>query len=257
MMQIDAQFHDLEGKSVFITGGGSGIGAALTEGFVSQKAKVAFVQRSDASEFCDRLEEEYGTRPLFIQCDLTDVSKLQAAIGQAVSAHGPIGVLVNNAANDTRHKTEEVTVEEWDANHAVNLRPYFFGIQAVLGGMKQLGGGAIVNFTSVTYLMGLPGMPAYVSANAGIMGLTRALARELGPDNIRINAVAPGWILTERQLRLWASPEALEEFLEKQCLREHLYPEDMVGTVLFLASSASRMMTAQVLAVDGGVVMTG
>lgn len=256
-MKLDAEFHDLKGKSVFVTGGGAGIGAALTEGFLSQKAKVAFLQRSDAGEFCDRLESRYGARPLFIKCDLSDVGRLQAAIQQAADAHGPISVLVNNAANDTRHATEDMSVEQWDANHAVNLRPYFFGTQAVIPGMKELGHGAIVNFTSVTYLMGMAGLPAYVAANAGITGLTRAHAREFGPHGIRVNAIAPGWVLTERQLRLWATPDALANFLHKQCLPEHLKPEDLVQGVLFLASSASRMLTGQVIPIDGGVVTTG
>ena len=256
-MKLDVQFHDLEGKSVFITGGGSGIGAALTEGFVSQGSKVAFVQRSDATEFCDRLERNHGKRPFFISCDLTDVSKLQEAVEAAAAMNGPIDVLVNNAANDTRHTTEETTAEAWDANHSVNLRPYFFGARAVIPGMRQSGGGAIVNFTSISYMMGNSGYPAYVAANAGITGLTRALAREFGPERIRVNAVAPGWVLTDRQLELWASPEALADHLGRQCLKDHLRPEDIVSGCLFLASTASRMMTGQVLAIDGGVVATG
>ncbi|MCE2524317.1 MAG: SDR family oxidoreductase [Rhodobacteraceae bacterium] len=256
-MKPDAIFSDLEGKSVFITGGGSGIGGALTEGFISQGAKVAFVQRSDATEFCDRLEREFGARPLFIRCDLTNVGQLRQAVDEASSAHGPVDVLVNNAANDMRHVAEEMTVEEWDANQSVNLRPYFFGAQAVVPGMRRSGRGAIVNFTSISYMMGNAGYPAYVAANAGITGLTRALARELGPERIRVNALAPGWVLTDRQMELWATPAALEEHLGRQCLKEHLKPRDIVNGCLFLASSASRMMTGQVLVIDGGVVTTG
>lgn len=256
-MRLDTRFNDLEGKSVFITGGGSGIGAALTEGFVSQGSKVAFVQRSDATEFCDRLERNHGKRPLFIRCDLTDIDRLQEALEAAAGKNGPIDVLVNNAANDTRHTTEQTTVGDWDANHSINLRPYFFGAQAVIPGMRQSGGGAIVNFTSISYMMGNSGYPAYVAANAGITGLTRALAREFGPERIRVNALAPGWVLTDRQLELWANPEALADHLGRQCLKEHLKPEDIVSGCLFLASSASRMMTGQVLAIDGGVVTSG
>ncbi len=256
-MNLDVKFGDLAGKSVFITGGGSGIGAALTEGFLQQGARVAFVQRSDAARFCDRMEAGHGNRPLYIACDVTDIGQLEAAMVGAASAHGPIEVLINNAANDTRHSTEELDVEGWDANHAVNLRPYFFSSRAAIPGMRRQGSGVIINFTSISYMTGNAGYPAYATANAGITGLTRVLAREFGPDSIRVNAVAPGWTLTERQLELWADRESLERQLGKQCLKEHLKPDDIVGACLFLASSASRMMTGQVIAVDGGVVTTG
>ncbi len=256
-MNLDVKFGDLAGKSVFITGGGSGIGAALTGGFLGQGARVAFVQRSDATRFCDQMEADHGSRPLYIGSDVTDIGQLEAAMGEAASLHGPIEVLVNNAANDTRHSTEALDVEGWDANHAVNLRPYFFSSRAAIAGMRKLGGGVIINFTSVSYMTGNAGYPAYATANAGITGLTRVLAREFGPEGIRVNAVAPGWTLTERQLELWADRESLERHLGKQCLKEHLKPEDIVGACLFLASSASRMMTGQVVPVDGGVVTTG
>lgn len=257
-MSEPAAIHpDLEGASVFVTGGGSGIGAAITEGFLRQGAKVAFVQRSDASAFCDAMERETGSRPLFIRCDITDVPALEAAIAKASAAHGPVTVLVSNAANDARHTTEDMTVEAWDANQAINLRPYFFATKAVAPGMRAAGGGAIVNMSSISYMMGNAGYPAYVAANAGITGLTRAHAREFGPDRIRVNALMPGWVLTERQRRLWATPEDLAAHLERQCLKEHLAPDDIVAGVLFLASRASRMMTGQALVIDGGVVVTG
>ena len=256
-MDLNATFHDLAGASVFITGGGSGIGAALSEGFLRQGAKVAFVGRSDASGFVDRMEQETGNRPLFIQCDITDISALKAAIAQAAAAHGPISVLVNNAANDQRHDTLEVDESFWDWAQAINLKAYFFACQSVMDGMKQLGGGAIVNFTSISYMMGNAGYPAYTTANAGITGLTRSLAREFGPDRIRVNAIAPGWVLTEKQLDKWATPEALAAHLERQCLKDHLAPQDIVTSTLFLASAASRMITGQALVVDGGVVVTG
>jgi len=256
-MSDHVTFHDLAGASVFITGGGSGIGAALTEGFLAQGAKVAFVQRSDASDFCDAMEDRYGSRPHFMPCDITGVPALRAAIREAAEVNGPITVLVNNAANDQRHKTEEVTEEFWDWSLALNLKAYFFACQAVVAGMRDAGGGAIVNFTSISYMMGQAGYPAYTSANSGINALTRSLAREFGPDGIRVNALAPGWVLTEKQKRLWATPQSLADFLERQCLKEHLAPEDIVDAVLFLSSKASRMMTGQALVVDGGVVVTG
>lgn len=250
-------YPDLRGASVFITGGGSGIGAALTEGFLKQGAKVAFVQRSDASEFCDRMEAAYGARPLFIPCDITDVEALKGAIVASGEAHGPVTVLVNNAANDKRHATEEVSEEFWDWSMAINLKAYFFAAQAAIPGMKAAGGGSIVNFSSISYMMGNAGYPAYTSANAGITGLTRSLAREFGPDSIRVNALLPGWVLTQKQIDLWATPEDLDAHMARQCLKEHLVPEDIVGGTLFLASSASRMMTGQALVIDGGVVVTG
>jgi NAD(P)-dependent dehydrogenase (short-subunit alcohol dehydrogenase family) len=252
-----ATFHDLDGASVFITGGGSGIGAALTEGFVAQGAKVAFVQRSDAGGFVDEIAAKHGVRPLFLPCDITDVTALQASVAEAAAAHGPITVLVNNAANDQRHGIEGYTVEEWDKSLAVNLRPHFFSAQAALAGMRAAGGGSIINFSSISYMMGNGGYASYTAAKAGITALTRSLARDLGIDNIRVNAMMPGWVLTERQLDLWATPDDLAAFLQRQCLKEHLVEQDIVDGVLFLASGTSRMMTGQALVIDGGVVVTG
>ncbi len=250
-------FHDLDGASVFITGGGSGIGADLTLGFLAQGARVAFVQRSDATAFVARAEAETGRRPLFIPCDVTDVAALHAAMDQAAAAHGAIRVLVNNAANDSRHTLESVSVADWNASLSVNLRPHFFTAQKAAPGMRAMGGGSIVNFSSISYMMGNAGYPVYATAKAAITGLTRSLARELGPDRIRVNALMPGWVLTERQLDLWADPESLAAHLERQCLKEHLAPADIVAGTLFLASDASRMMTGQALVIDGGVVTTG
>jgi NAD(P)-dependent dehydrogenase (short-subunit alcohol dehydrogenase family) len=256
-MTVTATYSDLRGKSVFITGGGSGIGAALTEAFLQQGARVAFVQRSDATGFCDAMEAAHGARPLFIPCDITDVAALQAAIDTAAAAHGPVQVLVNNAANDQRHTTAEVTEEFWDWSTAINLKAYFFACQAVAAQMRQAGRGAIINFTSISYMMGNAGYPAYTTSNAGINGMTRSLAREFGPDGIRVNALAPGWVMTDKQLEKWVTPEAMEDHLKRQCLPVALRPEDISGTVLFLASDASKMMTGQTVVVDGGVVVTG
>ena len=252
-----ATYPDLKGASVFITGGGSGIGAALTEGFLQQGAKVAFVQRSDATEFCDDMEAAHGARPLFIPCDITDVSALKAAIDQASEAHGAITRLVNNAANDKRHDFLKIDEEFYDWMMAINLKAYAFACQAVIEGMRAAGGGSIINFSSVSYMMGNAGYPLYTAANAGINGMTRSLAREYGPDKIRANALMPGWVLTQKQLDMWATPEDLAAHLDRQCLKEHLKPEDIVGTTLFLASEVSRMMTGQAVVVDGGVVVTG
>jgi len=255
--RMTARYPDLAGRSVFITGGGSGIGAALTEAFLRQGARVAFVQRSDASAFVDGMEAETGRRPLFLPCDITDTERLRARIAEAGQAHGTVTVLVNNAADDTRHETGDVTEDFWDRSQAINLKAYFFACQAVVAGMRAAGGGAIVNFSSISYMMGNGGYPSYVAANGGITALTRGLAREFGPDAIRVNALLPGWVLTERQLEMWATPEDLAAHLDRQCLKTHLRPEDIAGGALFLASDASKMMTGQALVIDGGVVATG
>ena len=256
-MKIDAHFDDLKGQSVFITGGGSGIGAYLTEGFVAQGAKVAFVQRSDATELCDQLEAQYQNRPHFMSCDITDVDALHESIREARKVHGPITVLVNNAAWDNRHGLADYSVEDWDYAVNINLRPHFFTAQEVAPDMRAAGGGSIINFSSISYMMGNAGYPAYVASKSAITGLTRGLARELGADNIRVNALMPGWVLTDRQRELWVTPEALAAHIERQCLKHEIAPEDIVAPTLFLASSASKMMTSQAVVVDGGVVVTG
>ena len=256
-MQTLARYEDIGGSSVFITGGGSGIGAAITEGFLQQGARVAFVERSDAGEFCDQMEQRYGQRPLYMNCDIRDIDRLHETINKAALAHGPVTTLINNAAVDNRHTLTNYTVADWDNSMSVNLRPHFFSAQAVAAGMKQSGGGSIINLSSIAYLMGNSGYPAYVAAKAAITGLSRALARELGPDKIRVNALLPGWVLTKRQKELWVTHEGLDEHISKQCLKESLSEEDVVHCVLFLASKASCMITGQALVVDGGVVATG
>jgi len=252
-----ATYPDLKDASVYITGGGSGIGAAITEAFLRQGAKVAFCQRSDASAFVDEMEKATGNRPLFLPCDLMDLGQLKDTISQAAEAHGAITVLVNNAANDERHTTAEVDADYYDWNVKINQRHYFFASQAVIEGMKEAGGGSIINFSSVSYMMGNAGYPLYLAANAGITGLTRGMAREFGPDKIRVNALMPGWVLTQAQMDKWASPEALEKHKERMCLKDHLEPDDISGGVLFLASNVSKAMTGQALVIDGGVVVTG
>jgi len=250
-------YPDLHGASVFITGGGSGIGAALTEGFLRQGARVAFCQRSDATAFVAQMTAKTGTAPLFLPCDITDIPALKSTLGRAAAAHGPVRVLVNNAANDRRHATLETDEAFWDGSIAINLKAYFFAAQAVIPGMKALGGGSIINFTSISYMMGNAGYPVYVAGNSGINGLTRALAREFGPDRIRVNALAPGWVLTQKQREQWVTPDGLAAHLARQCIPEELVEADIVGGVLFLASGTSRMMTGQALVIDGGVVVTG
>ncbi|WP_421854815.1 SDR family NAD(P)-dependent oxidoreductase [Oricola sp.] len=249
-------YDDLQNASVLITGGGSGIGAALTEGFVEQGAKVAFIDyKAEPSEaLVERLAPRAAHRPLFLEADLRDIAALRDAAKQAAKAHGPVTVLVNNAALDDRHDIADVDEAYWERNLAINLRPQFFAAQAVAEGMKASGGGAIVNFTSTSYMLNIGEMPAYTTAKAGIVGLTKGLAGKLGLDNIRVNAIAPGWVMTERQKELWVTEKSLGDMIGRQCLKEPIQPADMVGPCLFLASDAARMITAQVLIADGGLL---
>lgn len=249
-----AQFTDLRDAHVFITGGGSGIGAALTEGFLQQGACVSFVDIADSTAFCDEMEKKYQRRPFFRHCDIRDVQALSAAISATEVAQDRIGILINNAARDDRHSIEATSPEQWDDLMAINLRSQFFAVQSVLPGMKAMGKGAIINVSSNSYMLGLGGYPAYVSAKAAIAGLTKSLARDLGPFGIRVNCLVPGWVMTERQKNLWANEKAVAECLAQQSLKHVIEPEDMIAPCLFLSSTASRMMTGQLLVVDGGRV---
>lgn len=248
------RYPELHDASVLITGGGSGIGAALTTAFAEQGSKVAFIDIADAPSraLCDEIEAGTGRRPLYINADLRDVEALRKAVSDAAAAHGPITVLVNNAAYDERHDLADLTVEYWDGNQAINLRPLAFTAQAVAPGMRAAGGGSIINFTSTSFMINHPDMPSYTAAKAGVIGLTKGLAGKLGPDGIRVNAIAPGWVITERQRALWVTDDALSAHIAKQCIRDMMTPDDMVGPVLFLASDGARMLTAQTIIVDGG-----
>jgi D-xylose 1-dehydrogenase len=251
-----ASYPSLRDRSVFITGGGSGIGASLVRHFAAQGSRVAFVDI--AIEASEQVVAEVAAagdlEPLFIPCDLRDVEALRRAIRGAADAHGPITVLVNNAAHDERHAFDSVTPEYWDERIAVNLRHQFFAAQAVHPMMKAAGGGSIVNFGSVSWMIGQGGMPGYSAAKAAVMGLTRSLARDFGPDNIRVNSIAPGWIMTERQIALWLDEEGERELMRRQCLKRKLYPDDMARIVLFLAADDSSALTNQTYIADGGWV---
>ncbi|MXP64583.1 SDR family oxidoreductase [Roseomonas sp. M0104] len=254
-MQQKAIYPDLDGRSVFITGGGSGIGAALTRAFARQGSKVAFVDIADAdSEALVRSIREEGVRhaPLFLHCDLRDIAALRESVARAQQAHGDITVLLNNAAHDERHAVESVTPEYFDDRIAVNQRHVFFASQAVLPQMQRAGGGAIVNFGSVSWKLRQGGMPAYTMAKASMQGLTRGLARDYGKQNIRVNTLVPGWVMTERQLKLWVTPEAEREIDAGQALAGRVRPENIADMALFLASDAASMCSAQEFVVDGG-----
>ena len=251
-----AIYPSLKDRAVFVTGGGSGIGASIVEHFCAQGSKVAFVDIArEASEALVKAIAGKGLpAPLFIACDITDIAALQEAIGEAKRKLGPIRVLVNNAAHDQRHAIDTVTPEYWDERYAVNLKHQFFAAQAVYKDMAAAGGGAIVNLGSTSWVVGQGGMPCYTSAKSAVAGLTRALARDFGPLNIRVNCILPGWIMTERQLTLWLTPEGEQELMKRQCLKRKLVPADIARTVLFFAAEDSGACTNQNYIVDGGWV---
>jgi D-xylose 1-dehydrogenase len=251
-----ATYPSLQGRSVFITGGGSGIGEALVRGFAAQGSRVAFVDIAvgPSQALIEAIAADGGPQPLFIECDLRDIEALRAAIRTAADAHGLITVLVNNAAHDERHRVADVSVDYWDDRMAVNLRHQFFAAQAVHPMMREAGGGSIVNFGSVSWMIGQGGMPGYTTAKSAVMGLTRGLARDFGPDNIRVNSIAPGWIMTERQMDLWLDEEGERELMRRQCLKRKLYPDDMARIALFLAADDSSAMTNQTYIADAGWV---
>ncbi|MGH7071196.1 MAG: SDR family NAD(P)-dependent oxidoreductase [Acetobacteraceae bacterium] len=253
---LRAIYPSLHDRVVFITGGASGIGAAHVEGFCRQGAKVAFVDIDDraARTLADKLASLGHRAPLFRQVDLVEIPALQAAVQEVSRTLGPITVLVNNAANDQRHRIEDVTVEYWDERQRINLRHQFFAAQAVWPTMRSAGGGSIINFGSVSWHRKTGGMPAYTTAKAAVEGLTRSLARDFGPDRIRVNCVIPGWIMTERQMRLWLTPEAEVDLLKEQCLKAKLVAEDVTNLVLWLAADDSAMCSAQNFVVDGGLI---
>lgn len=251
-----AKFASLKGKRVFITGGGSGIGEAIVTAFAEQGAKVGFVDIAvDASlALCERLKSEGFEQPLFRECDLRDISALQSTMQAMAAELGDFDILVNNAANDDRHKTEDVTVEYWDERVAINQRPMFFTCQAVLAGMKKKGGGSIINIGSTSWHISAGGFPVYTTTKASVSGLTRGLARDLGPYNIRVNTVTPGWVMTERQINLWVDEKGEQEIDQNQCLPGRVLPWHIAQMVLFLGADDSAMCTAQEYIVDGGWV---
>jgi NAD(P)-dependent dehydrogenase (short-subunit alcohol dehydrogenase family) len=243
-----ASYPSLKDRSVFVSGGGSGIGASIVEHFAAQGSKVGFVDIDEAASKAISAK----TGALFIKCDIRDVKAYQNAVADVAARHGPITTLVNNAARDDRHELKDVTPEFWDERIAVNLRHAFFAIQAVVPGMKQAGGGSIVNFSSISYHTMTANLAVYQAAKAGVIGMTRGLARDLGPHKIRLNSITPGWIMTQRQIDLWLTPEAEADLMKAQVLKEKVYPPDIARMALFLAADDSRLISAQNFVVDGG-----
>jgi NAD(P)-dependent dehydrogenase (short-subunit alcohol dehydrogenase family) len=250
-----ATYTDLAGKVVLITGGGTGIGEAIVRRFAEQKCRVAFIDI--AREPSEKLARELTDRGLSVRfeyADLIDTGALLAAVGRVREALDPVQILVNNAAHDERHATPEVTPEYWDERFAVNLKHQFFAAQAVLPDMQAANEGVIVNFGSFSWMIGQGGMAAYTAAKSAVLGLTRSLARDYGPYNIRVNAIAPGWIMTQRQLDNWLTPDTMEELMRRQCLKRKLMPEEIAKFTVFLASDEASACTNQQYVVDGGWV---
>jgi NAD(P)-dependent dehydrogenase (short-subunit alcohol dehydrogenase family) len=256
MDATDARYPSLAGRVVFVTGGGSGIGESIVEHFCAQDARVSFVdiQREAGEALAARIRARGHRAPRFLPVDLRDIAALREAVALVGREDGPIKALVNNAANDDRHKIEDVTPAYWDERQQVNLRHQFFAAQAVRPQMRDSGGGAIVNLGSVSWMIGEADSIAYVTAKSAVNGLTRGLARELGPERIRVNCVVPGWVMTRRQLDLWVTPEGEAQIDRSQCLPGRVTAPDIARMVLWLASDDSRMATSQNFIVDAGWV---
>lgn len=249
------QYPSLTRRVVFVTGGASGIGEEIVRAFVEQQAKVGFVDLDTerGMALSEELEHAGGTAH-FTHCDLRDIAQLKSAFAQLQTALGAATVLVNNAARDDRHTWEDVTPDYYDERIATNLRHMYFAIQAVAPGMIAAGGGSIINFGSNSWWEGAGGMPVYTTAKAAVHGMTRAFARDLGPHRIRVNTVVPGWVMTERQKTLWATPEALERHRQRQCLPDLIEPVYLARMVLFLASDDAAMCTANNYMVEAGSI---
>jgi D-xylose 1-dehydrogenase len=254
-MKYGAIYPSLKGRTVLVTGGGSGIGESIVEHFAAQGSRVAFldIKEKESRALAARLKRK-KQKVHFEFCDLTDVAALRAAIKAVRKELGPITILVNNAAHDERHTIEEVTPEYFDERIALNLKHQVFAIQAVLGDMKKSKNGSIVNIGSSSWMVGHGDLPLYTAAKAGVLGLTRGLARKFGKHNIRINHVVPGWIMTKRQVDLWVTPEKIDQLMKDQCLQRKLYPDDIARAVLFFASDEASATTNQTFVFDGGWV---
>jgi NAD(P)-dependent dehydrogenase (short-subunit alcohol dehydrogenase family) len=249
MPTVKTIYPSLANRTVFISGGASGIGAALVEHFVAQGAKVAFCDIDDTAG--ETLAGTLGAH--YCHCDITDIAALQSALKRVATELGAVRVLVNNAGNDQRHNLEDLTIDYWNRCLAINLNHHVFATQTVAPGMAAAGGGSIINLGSISWMRGRPNLVGYTTAKAAISGLTRTLARELGDKNIRVNALVPGAIVTERQRALWRNPDEDKKFIELQCLKHRLDPGHVARTALFLAADDSDGITGQNIIVDAGL----
>ena len=250
-MSNNAVYPSLKNKVVVVTGGASGIGESITRAMAKQGAMVGFLDFDEAAS--KKLTKELNSECVVSEiCDLIDINQLQNSVQNISSKLGPIDVLVNNAARDDRHSLESVTSEYFDERIATNLKHQLFAAQAVMSDMEKNGGGAIINMGSTSWMIGQGGMPCYTTAKSAIQGLTRGLARDLGPKNIRVNCVVPGWIMTERQMSMWLTPDSEKELMETQCIKRKLIPEDIAKFVLFMASDEAGACSNQTYIVDGG-----
>ena len=245
---MSAKYPDLNGRVVFVTGGATGIGAAFVEAFADQGARVAFIDTHEEAG----AELSTRTKSWFRRCDVTDVPALQSAVTEATAELGSLDVLINNVANDQRHNADELDEKAWRASLAVNLDPVIHASTAAYRIMQPVQRGVILNISSINAMLGPANLAAYVAAKAAILGLTRSLAREWGPSNIRVNAISPGWVITERQLELWLTPEAEAEWMKQVALQRRITPEDVANLALFLASDDAALITGQNFVIDGG-----
>ena len=252
---MKVKYFDLQNKKVFITGGGSGIGASIVEHCCEQGSEVYFVDKNvkDSKKLLKYISKKNIKIPTFIECDLLKIKKLQNIIKKIISSKGPIEILINNAANDDRHSTDQVDEKYWNNRMDVNLKHFFFTIKSVMGGMIKNKGGAIVNLSSVSWMLGEGDKVAYETAKSAVIGLTRSFAREFGKYNIRSNSVTPGSIATERQIKNWLTPKYKKFILDKQCLKRQLKPSDVANLVLYLSSEVSSGCTKQNFIVDAGI----
>jgi NAD(P)-dependent dehydrogenase (short-subunit alcohol dehydrogenase family) len=249
-----AIYPSLKDRTVLVTGGGSGIGEAIVRRFVDQGSRVGFIDIDVkvSNQLLESLPDD--ARVHFEHADLRDIDALRRAVAGVREALGPITILINNAARDDRHAIEDVTPEFWDERIAVNLKHQFFAAQAIAPDMIRAGGGSIVNMGSLSWLIGQGNMPCYTTAKSAVQGLTRGLARDLGPNNVRVNSILPGWIMTQRQQDLWLTSEGEAELMQRQCLKRKLVPDDVARVVLFFAADDSGACTNQSYIVDGGWV---
>ena len=252
---MKVKYFDLKGKRALVSGGASGIGSSIVEHLCEQGVEVYFfdIDKKEAQKTIYRIKKKKFRIPTFIKCNIKKIQKYKTSILDIIKKKGPIDILVNNASNDQRHSLEEITEKYWDERMAINLKHYLFAIQTVKKSMVKNKGGSIINLGSVSWFRGAVMFPAYSIAKAGIYGLTRSLARDLGEHNIRINSIAPGSIATERQSKLWLNPKFKKEILKKQCLSRQLLPQDVSKMVLYLASDISSGCTKQNFTVDGGL----